>query len=167
MCGRNAECSARFHSAQCRCKSGYFGNPNVGCSQIECDTNEDCSNDKMCEDHMCKISCLMENPCGENAMCSAESHKQVCYCQPGYTGDAHVGCTPVDFCSSKPCGPGATCANSRGSAKCMCPLGTVGDPYKDGCTLSIECTTDEDCPAAAKCLDHIDTAKCRGKCFLS
>jgi hypothetical protein len=26
---------------------------------------------------MCKIACLVKNPCGINAVCSAENHQQV------------------------------------------------------------------------------------------
>lgn len=77
LCGRNAECSAVSHESVCTCKQGYHGNPQIGCHVVECNSNEDCSNDKMCEDHMCKISCLAKNPCGANSLCSAENHVQV------------------------------------------------------------------------------------------
>lgn len=77
ICGRHAECSAVEHQPICTCESGFHGNPQVGCHKIECYKNEDCTNDKICEDHMCKISCLANNPCGPNALCSAENHKQV------------------------------------------------------------------------------------------
>lgn len=77
LCGRNAECTSKSHQPICNCKPGYHGNPQIGCHQIECRSNLDCSDDKMCEDYMCKISCLVKNPCGQNALCSAEGHKQV------------------------------------------------------------------------------------------
>jgi hypothetical protein len=163
VCGRNAECSARDHGAFCSCRTGFFGNPQTGCQPIECNTNNECSNDKLCEDHMCKIACLVSNSCGPNALCSAEKHKQVCYCQPGFTGDAQIGCTLINFCASNPCGPGANCDNAHGSYKCLCPLGTVGDPYSSGCVQPVECIQDEDCPVAAQCTRDGGEPKCKGK----
>ena len=105
---------------------------------------------------------MVENPCGANALCSAENHQQVCYCQPGYTGDPLLGCKALDLCTSNPCASGATCINSRGSYKCMCPIGTVGDPYSEGCKKPAECQTDEDCPTAAHCTLIDNTPKCKG-----
>jgi len=89
---------------------------------------------------------------------------QVCYCQPGYTGDPYFGCDVLDLCEASPCGPGARCDNSRGSYKCLCPLGTVGDPYKDGCRSPVECQIDEDCPPAAHCVQTNGIPKCQDNC---
>ncbi|PNF25788.1 hypothetical protein B7P43_G12126 [Cryptotermes secundus] len=167
LCGRNAECTAQHHQSLCSCKTGYHGNPiddKIGCQPIECETNEQCSNDKLCEDYMCKIACLVRNPCGINALCSAQNHEQVCYCQPGYTGDPQIGCQLIDFCTDSPCGPGARCDNSRGSYKCLCPIGTVGDPYHDGCHAPVECSHNEDCPAAAECTQSNGVPKCKDVC---
>lgn len=166
LCGRNAECTSINHEPQCTCKQGFRGNPNddrVGCQQIECETDSDCSNEKFCENYMCKIGCLINNPCGHNALCSAEQHTTVCYCQPGFTGDAYTGCTVIDFCADLPCGPGANCNNARGSYKCQCPVGTVGDPYNDGCVAPVECEQNTDCPTAAECVQDNGIPKCRGK----
>lgn len=79
-CGRNAECTAQHHEPLCTCKPGYHGNPRddkIGCQPIECQTSEQCSNDKFCEEYTCKIACLVKNPCGINALCSAQNHEQV------------------------------------------------------------------------------------------
>lgn len=80
VCGRNAECTAQHHESVCSCITGYHGNPRddkIGCQAIECETDDQCSNDKLCEDYTCKIACLVKNPCGINALCSAENHRQV------------------------------------------------------------------------------------------
>lgn len=167
LCGRNAECSSKNHKASCTCKPGFKGNPNddkLGCQKVECETSDQCSNDKLCDQYMCKIACLVNNPCGRNALCSAEKHKQVCYCQPGYTGNPHKGCQLIDFCADAPCGPGATCHNSRGSFKCQCPHGTVGDPYNDGCRAPVECITNSDCPIVAECDKTNGIHKCKDVC---
>lgn len=167
LCGRNAECSSKSHRSFCKCKPGFKGNPNddkLGCQKVECEKNEECSNDKLCDQYMCKIACLVNNPCGKNALCSAEHHKQTCYCQPGFTGDAYEGCRLIDFCADEPCGPGATCVNSRGSFKCQCPSGLIGDPYNDGCRTPHECIADKDCPTVARCDTSNGIHKCRDVC---
>ncbi|KAK3931322.1 Fibrillin-1, partial [Frankliniella fusca] len=167
LCGRNAECAARDHTALCSCKPGHHGNPTddkIGCQPIECRSDDDCSNDKLCDNFMCKIACLVENPCGRNALCSAQGHRQVCFCQPGYTGDPHAGCKLIDFCADSPCGPLARCENARGSFKCLCPLGTVGDPYRDGCHAPVECEKNTDCPGAAECVQANGVPKCKDIC---
>lgn len=88
----------------------------------------------------------------------------MCYCQPGYTGDPHLGCQLIDFCADAPCGPGATCHNSRGSFRCQCPPGSVGDPYNDGCRMAVECKVNADCPLAAECVTSNGAPKCRDVC---
>lgn len=165
LCGRNAECQSKQHKAQCICKPGFKGNPTnekTGCQKVECEKNTECSSDKLCDQNMCKIACLVHNPCGKNTLCSAEEHHQVCYCQPGYTGDPLKGCVLIDFCSDEPCGPKALCTNSRGSFKCQCPHGLIGDPYNEGCRAAVECVKDADCPAVASCDKTFN--KCKSIC---
>lgn len=162
LCGRNAECVAKNHQATCICKIGYKGNPNESCQKVECETDNQCSNDKLCDNYMCKIACLAKNPCGKNALCSAEHHKQVCYCQPGYTGNPNTSCKLIDFCADNPCGPRSKCINSRGSFKCLCPQGLIGDPYNEGCRTPLECQNHQDCSHIAKC-DKL-TNKCVDVC---
>lgn len=166
-CGRNAECYSKNHTPSCYCKVGFKGDPTddkLGCKQIECENNEQCSKDKLCDQYMCKIACLVHNPCGKNTLCSAEHHKQTCYCQPGYTGDPNVGCHLINFCADQPCAPGAACHNSRGSFKCTCPHGSVGDPYNEGCRPSFECKTNSDCPNEAACDKNNGIYKCKDVC---
>lgn len=164
LCGRNAECNARNHNADCSCKAGFAGDPKIGCRKIECQTDKDCSNDKLCDQNMCKIACLVGRPCGENALCTAENHKQVCYCQPGYSGDPRVRCEAVDFCRDAPCGPGALCKNSKGSFQCSCGRGLVGDPYNEGCRPAVECLRNQDCPESAECVNVRGEPKCKDVC---
>lgn len=166
-CGRNAECTAENHQFKCACAPGYRGDPfdeKQGCRKVECEHSHECTNDKLCDQNMCKIACLVRNPCGKNALCSAEQHTQVCYCQPGFTGDPYNGCTLIDFCADTPCGPGAKCENSRGSFKCLCPSGSIGDPYNAGCRAPVECHTNNDCPASTECDTSNGVPKCRDVC---
>lgn len=164
LCGRNAECTARQHNAICSCKEGFIGDAKTGCRRIECETDAQCSNDKMCDENMCKIACLMGHPCGQNALCSAENHKSVCYCQPGFSGDPLTRCSAIDFCRDAPCGPGAKCLNSKGSFQCSCSRGLVGDPYNEGCRPAVECVNNYDCPPSAKCVEIRGEPKCKDVC---
>jgi hypothetical protein len=151
--------------AHCSCKAGYFGdvsNDKIGCQPIECKAHDDCSDEKICDLHRCRIACLAHNPCGQNAICSTKNHEQVCSCQPGYTGEAKTGCQLIDHCAVTPCAPGARCENSRGSYKCYCQSGTVGDPYNSGCQTPGECLIDDDCPLTAKCININNLPKCYG-----
>ena len=91
---------------------------------------------------------------------------QVCYCQPGYTGDPQIGCQLIDFCADSPCVSGARCENARGSFKCLCPPGTVGDPYHNGCLAPVECNFNDDCPDAAQCIKSNGVPKCKGTCAM-
>lgn len=168
LCGRNAECTARNHATVCSCKAGFTGDAKSGCRRIECESDEECSSDKMCDGNMCKIACLMGGsngtPCGVNALCSAENHKQVCYCQPGFTGNPLTQCEAIDFCRDVPCGPGARCRNSKGTFQCTCGRNLVGDPYNEGCRPAVECLSDDDCPASAACVQLKGEPKCQDVC---
>ncbi len=168
LCGRNAACVVEDRKAVCRCKNGFFGNPQddkTGCLRIECAKDSDCSDDKKCHQQRCKVACVVDNQCGLNTLCFSEQHTAVCKCQPGYDGDARAGCTPIDYCSQKPCAAGATCENTRGSFKCLCPTGTVGEPYNEGCQQPVECTSNGDCPPSAVCgRDLAGKPKCVNAC---
>lgn len=186
LCGRNAECSSRNHQAECDCKPGFAGDALTGCRRIECQVDDDCSQDKTCQKNMCKVACLVGDGCGQNALCSAENHKSMCYCKPGFTGDANIGCEAINYCREGPCGPGALCKNSRGSYRCDCPNGGklwhwpplsydlsllnyflptgVGDPYGEGCRAAVECARNDDCPTNAKCSLVRGVPKCKDVC---
>lgn len=161
-CGRHATCVGLLHQAVCACKQGYFGDPTQSCMKKECDSDADCSDDKLCDKNMCKIACLVRNSCGENSICSSEKHRQVCYCQPGYTGDPEKRCNKINWCSKNPCKDGAECKNMRDRAQCNCPSGTVGDPYTEGCHKALECRFNRDCPAVARCIVVDGIRKCTG-----
>lgn len=164
LCGRNAECTARQHNAECACKPGFVGDGNSGCRKIECESDNDCSSDKLCDSNTCRIACLIGESCGTNALCTTENHQKVCHCQPGYTGDARIRCEELDYCRDSPCAPGARCSNNKGTFQCGCPHGLVGDPYNEGCRLAVECNTNRDCPSNAACLTVRGEPKCKDVC---
>lgn len=166
-CGRQTICKGVAHRPVCSCRDGFFGDPRKGCVKKDCESDNDCSDEKYCEQHVCKIACLTGKPCGENSVCSSEKHRRLCSCKPGYTGNPNTGCIKLDYCSTKPCGDGSVCKNMRNEAQCSCPQGTVGDPYKEGCQKSQECRANRDCPSIARCTIVNGKRKCTGKTSLS
>lgn len=58
--------------------------------------------------------------CPANSVCG----RGLCWCSPGYMGDANVGCTPGNPCADAECTFGATCTDS---GECTCDIGFVED----------------------------------------
>lgn len=93
-CGRNAECYVYRNRAECRCLSGYRGDPRVVCNVIGCRSNNDCPSDKQCLNTQCVNPCYYENPCSPRAECLAQNHLAQCKCPPGFIGNPYVDCRP-------------------------------------------------------------------------
>lgn len=111
-CGINAECLAANHEASCRCPAKTIGDPLEACTPTECNDSNDCSENEACINFKCIDPCLLDNVCGNNADCSAFNHIGVCTCQPGSTGDPHLGCIPVQYCATESqCPAGTSCYN--------------------------------------------------------
>lgn len=101
-CGVGAQCRVDNHRAQCRCPPGYSGNPLVSCVLEEpkvapqCTMDADCTSKLACFNGECKNPCAVTQPCGANAICSVVDtlplRTMICQCEPGYVGDADVGC---------------------------------------------------------------------------
>lgn len=100
-CGIGAQCRVDNHLAQCRCPPGYSGNPKIRCDIVpqlssQCNVDADCSSKLACFNGECKNPCIVTKPCGQNAICSVVDtlplRTMVCQCDPGFVGDADVGC---------------------------------------------------------------------------
>lgn len=57
-CGVNAQCIANRHTGQCKCKTGYIGNPvsEKGCKLKEttCKSKSDCPDGRYCNKDVCR-----------------------------------------------------------------------------------------------------------------
>lgn len=93
-CGANAECYAYANRAECRCLSGYRGNPRDRCYVVGCRSNNDCPTDRACVNAQCISPCVYEHPCAPRAECRVQNHLAVCRCPPGLIGNPYVGCRP-------------------------------------------------------------------------
>lgn len=97
-CGCNSICREHNGVGSCTCMQDYFGDPYIGC-RPECLQSFDCPFNFACINAKCVDPC--ENSCGMNAECSVINHSPMCYCAPGYTGNAVIGCHPIpDNCKT-------------------------------------------------------------------
>ncbi|CAB4059878.1 unnamed protein product [Lepeophtheirus salmonis] len=119
-CGNIAQCSVRNHRATCTCPVGFTGDPNSSCSPIqkgECNFDTDCPDNKACINNQCKNPCIVNKPCGSNAICITEIHRPVCKCPPGLAGDPHSTCYRYECKTNEDCPFDKACA----SEKCIDP----------------------------------------------
>jgi Calcium-binding EGF domain len=125
LCGGNTQCV----TDQCRCLSGYDGNPGVSfgaCKDInECDPNSNLNN------------------CGANSFCTNFPGSFNCTCLKGYEGDPVANCTDIDECAKSPiiCGEFGTCTNTAGGYTCKCAPGYQWDAPFGICNDINECAT--------------------------
>lgn len=90
-CGPNSQCREVNGHAVCSCVIGYIGSP-PSCKP-ECTVSSDCALDKACINLKCRDPC--PGTCGLNARCQVTNHNPICSCQPGYSGDPFIRCSPI------------------------------------------------------------------------
>lgn len=65
-------------------------------STPECTADADCPSKLACFNNVCKNPCIETKPCGPHAICSVVDslplRTMVCSCEPGYVGNADIGC---------------------------------------------------------------------------
>ena len=150
-CGKGAECFLSGHRPICKCPEGKIGNPQIACVDPGCQSDSECLDVETCVQGNCINPCLIEDPCGSNAVCFPQSHVANCRCKEGFEGDPFAGCIaigcrtdpecPLDrACQNRdcvnpcvtnnPCGTNADCLVSQHLAQCRCRFGYTGDPYR-------------------------------------
>lgn len=89
----------------------------VKCSELECSEHTDCAETLACFSGHCVDPCKIDNVCGSNTECFSTKHDAVCSCKPGTTGDPHLGCVQLQYCSTNSqCQAGTICHNGI----CLC-----------------------------------------------
>ncbi len=101
-CAPNADCFVLTHRPQCRCPSGFLGNPREYCrrpepeAQPECFTDPDCPRGLACIDSSCRNPCSTLNPCHPSAQCqvidTSPIKTMICICPSGTIGDGYSQC---------------------------------------------------------------------------
>ena len=183
-CGQGAECFISGHRPICRCPEGTIGNPQIACVDPGCQSDSECLDTETCVEGTCINPCLINDPCGANAICFPQSHTANCRCKEGFDGDPFQGCIaigcrtdsecPLDkACRNrdcinpcavdKPCGTNADCLVSQHLAQCRCRFGYTGDAYSVCYPFEPpECVQDKDCPTDQVCLEE----KCINPCLV-
>ncbi|KAK8736183.1 hypothetical protein OTU49_004861, partial [Cherax quadricarinatus] len=191
-CAPNAECQVLNRRTDCSCPPGRTGNPHVNCYEIpleepECRVDPDCTNEQACIKEVCVDPCLVEEPCGRQALCRTNQHRPICYCPEGWAGNPRTECFKpdcmkddecptdkmcvnqhcVDPClhSDRACGTNAGCRAILHRAQCFCPPGTQGNPtiacVTVGCTSNDDCADDKACDSLNRvCIPVCEETTC-------
>ena len=75
----------------------FFFNYTVIPEPIGCDSDDECSDNNACEGRSCVNPCTTQNPCGFTAQCRTISHRPMCTCPIGMTGDPYSRCVPSNI----------------------------------------------------------------------
>ncbi|XP_065203541.1 neurogenic locus notch homolog protein 2-like [Planococcus citri] len=126
LCGQNAICNANNHTSVCSCPSHYIGDPQEQCTSVACESDDQCSNDKICYNGDCVNPCWINNPCAITAKCYGDNHRTACKCLPDLKGDPFVKCELELECHiDAPCTSGTHCSvldsSPVATLRCTCP----------------------------------------------
>ena len=85
-CGKGAECFIENHKPICKCPPGKIGNPLIACVDPGCQSDSECKDTETCVEGTCINPCLINDPCGSNAVCFPQNHIANCRCVQGFEG---------------------------------------------------------------------------------
>lgn len=166
-CGINAHCIINeYGDSVCVCENGMVGDPydKRGCHGFECQTSDDCPNDKTCMGYKCHDPC--PGHCGVNADCKVDAHHPVCYCKSSLVGNPNVRCyslaiepAPKQNPCNNACGLNTECNVLNNRAVCSCIKNYLGDP-QTGCHP--ECVINSDCSDHQSCINKKCVDPCTG-----
>ena len=106
ICGSRATCKPQRHKGICVCPPGLQGNPYVSCTEVGCQSHEDCSDNEKCDfpspssgKRECVRLCITPS-CAQGARCEAKSHREICTCNYPLQGDGYTSCLErkLSFC---------------------------------------------------------------------
>ena len=110
ICGSRAKCKAERHKGICVCPPGLQGNPYVSCTEVGCQSHDDCSYDEKCDfptpssgKRECVRLCVSPS-CAQGARCEAKNHREICTCNYPLQGDGYTSCLPRKLLTFKKLG---------------------------------------------------------------
>ena len=131
-CGTNARCDIVDHRPVCTCLPGYYGNPEVACVIVGCQSDSECQQTHACRKGECTPVCGPDDlPCGGNADCTGIGHKPICTCPVGLEGDPYISCNNVECRANSDCPPEKKCINKICQDPCA---------FENPCENTAECT---------------------------
>lgn len=163
---------------------------NIECGvAVGCESDDQCSNDKMCYNGECINPCIVGDPCVANAQCTGADHRATCHCLPGYEGNPLVRCArvecridadcpqdracvdqhcvnPCDNPVNPPCAANALCYVRNHYAACRCPDHLpMGNPMaycerRPVAAAEPECRHDPECPSQLACIRNTCVNPC-------
>lgn len=100
-CAPEAECRGINHQTECRCPSGFRGDPSIVCLKRElppvCRSDFDCEVDFGCMDGLCRKLCEVLEPCEKPTLCQLVSthplKTMTCTCPTHMVVSLHGLCT--------------------------------------------------------------------------
>lgn len=132
-CGPNAECYTLGNTPQCRCLSGFRGNPYERCVVVGCRSNNDCPDDRSCINGQCINPCAYEHPCAPEAQCRVKNHISLCRCPTGMSGN------PYTYCQDEPR------PECKEDGDCPALLACFNKKCQNPCTVLEPCQRPADC----------------------
>ncbi|CAD5119120.1 DgyrCDS7763 [Dimorphilus gyrociliatus] len=149
VCHTLAECGIEDGERKCKCKSGYAGDGQTYCEDInECKT---VSSD---DDQIAAV-------CPPEAECKNKVGGYDCICRKGFVNKDNK-CEDVDECKQTPSVCPHKCVNIIGSYKCECNDGFRMENGAKVCKDVNECQLKtDDCPPNSYCINRIGGFTCR------
>ncbi|KAG5831344.1 hypothetical protein ANANG_G00302770 [Anguilla anguilla] len=141
ICHWNATCTNNPGSYACTCNSGYKGNGNYLCLDID-----ECSESS----GVCSTSAGYKG-------CRNLPGTYSCTCNSGYQSNGQT-CSDIDECAAKLCSTFAACVNLPGSYRCTCQEGFTGNGLT--CVDINECVGSNDCDPSADCINVLGSYDC-------
>lgn len=137
-CGLNTICTVRYHFPNCKCKSGFTGNPLSSCFYVKSMT----------------FSLNIPNFLLNNHVSDDVPDTQVTYTPVPVR-------SPEPSCLPNPCGPFSQCRiHDNKVLSCSCLPSYIGNPPN----CRPECITSNDCPNNKACQNNLCKNPCEGAC---
>ena len=133
----------------------------MSCTEVGCQSNDDCSYDERCDfqSRKCIPLCAASNICAQGARCEANNHKETCTCNYPLQGDGYTSCLPRKetsqisytlwhiltqtqyFAAYEP-GPQPEC---RVDSDCPSKLACIREECQNPCIIGNPCSATQTC----------------------
>lgn len=167
MCAQDQDCRVLdthpLRTMICECPSDTYTDSNGRCQKIalnvQCHSDDECDDSSKCSNGNCIEACLVSR-CGINAQCRSSSHTGLCYCGPGYIGNAYIECSPeprIPIVPNQPeCYANDECSEDRQCVNSKCVNPCVSSEV---CGINALCHVDNHNPVCRCPVGHLGDPK--------